>query len=776
MDPLLEIAYALQVEYDPNDPDLDAINKAIEQLSINAQTKDRKLWEQEIREHRRCHRAVQCHEHVTIITRKDIDLMSEAQLVYLPECLKTTIVYYPLDVVTDVDALLMFKKHPFTNLDLTVEQIKFLNKSKDFNKYPRIAVGDFFEEVDERLCCNQVKYIEKEYQKKMRELSSLIEAVNLKYQSDQIYNFATEYVLEQYNLFLRHKPINQKLSECDRDTASAMTLNHILNYINLQKQKSVEHGKVSLVHIAHAIDEFIYLIRNNLTYDELLRERGIANELYWKPSFLVETYYKDDNLKCQYYIDEQNNNHGDYKIWYANGNLGYSSTWNHGIESNIIQYYGTGERAREADIYYYPDGTFLAVPKNRQYEVFDELGQSLGLFERNGFEFKNSSGVLTKWEVSDNLIGKLISFYNDQVHGLYIRWYYGTGNLRIQGNYQYYKKIGIWTEYYEHKILKEYKCYDYDNLIGLKQTWYDNKQLRSETFYYEGEKMGLYQKWHDNGVLHTEGIYSHNKQIGVWKSWFNNGVLQTIYLYENGMLHGPHMSWYSNGQLNTKLCYEYNKKLGFELSYHENGILSLERFYVENQKYGLSSKWNSKGFLTEQGCWQNNLEVGFWQYWKPGDHHINYGIYQNGKKTGVWCSKMGNFIYLTESYTNDSIDGLYSKYYPNGNLYFQGDYITGKLRGPWKIYYPNGQLAASGNFTYTNPRFSIWDPQGTYIGERFIELSSGIQFQTEDKKYDGLYTTNDGNGTITVKYYRNNELIGSTTRWYWENDILKCEN
>ena len=321
MDPLLEIAYALQVAYDPDHPNIDAINKAIEQLSIDAQTKDRKLWEQEIREHRRRHRAVQCHEHVTIITRKDIDLMSEAQLVYLPERLKSMIVYYPLDAVTDVDALLMFKKHPFTNQDLTVEQIKFLEKSKDFNKYPRIAVGDFFEEVDERLCCNQVKYIEKEYQKKMRELSGLIETVNLKYQSDQIYNFATEYVLEQYNLFLRHKPLNQKLPDCDRNTASAMTLNHILNYINLQKS---DHKKISLIHMTHAIDEFIYLIRNNLTYDELLRERGIANELYWKPNFLVETFYDNDNLKCQYYVNEQNNFHGDYKKWYANGNLAYS--------------------------------------------------------------------------------------------------------------------------------------------------------------------------------------------------------------------------------------------------------------------------------------------------------------------------------------------------------------------------------------------------------------------------------------------------------------------
>lgn len=794
MDPLLEIAYALQVAYDPDRPNLDDIRKAIDQLSIDAKTKDRKAWEHEIREHCRRHRLVQCHEHITIITRKDIDLMSEAQLVYLPEHLKSTTVYYPLDAVTDVDALLMLKKHPFTNQDLTVEQIKFL---KNINhKYPRIAVGDFFEELDERLCCNQVKYIEKEYQKKMRELSSLIEAVNLKYQSDQIYNFATEYVLEQYNLFLRHKPLNQKLPECDRNTASAMTLNHILNYINLQKN---DHQKISIVHMAHAIDEFIYLIRNNLTYDELLRDRGIANELYWKPNFLVETFYGNDNLKCQYYVDEKNNYRGDYKMWYANGNLAYISTWNHDIESNIVQYYGTGERAREANIYYYPNGNFLAVPKNGKYEVFDELGQSLGLFEKNGFEFKNNSRILIKWALYNNLIWQLNNFYNDQNHGLYICWsrngnlhtktfyknnkldgqyqqYHTNSNLWYQGNYQDGKKIGIWTEYHENKILKQYECYDEGNLIGLQQTWHDTGHLASETFYYDGKKMGLCQKWYDNDVLYTEGMYSYNKQIGVWKSWFTNGVLQNISVYENGMLHGPSMVWYSNGQLKTKLCYEYGKKLGFEDYYHENGILLHEMFYIKDKKYGIASTWNRQGLLTEQGFWNNNLRVGICQYWDPENHHTEYGLYHDGKRSGVWRSKMGNFIYLYESYINGNLNGLISKSYPNGQLYFQGDYIIDNPKGPWKYYYPNGQLAASGNFTYTDPRFSIWDPQGTYIGERFIELSGGIRFHTEDKKYEGLYTTNDGNGKITVKYYRDGECVGSTTRWYWEDDILKCEN
>ena len=346
MDPILQTAYALQIDYIPENPDVDIINTAIEKLKRKAVTKDRVQWEQKIRAHRRAHRSVICHEPVTLITRKDIDLMSNAQLVYFPMMTKESVIYYPLDAVTDVDALLYLKKNPFTNETLSDQQIAFLNQAKENHKYPRIAVGDFFEEVDERLLSSSVRYSEKEYQRKMRELVSLIETTKIVvYESAQVYNFATDYILAQYNLFLRHKPINQVIPECSRDDASAKTLNHILNYLNLQHQLGPDHGKIATINMAYAIDEFVYLIRNSLTYDDLLRERGLANELYWKPNFIEETHYHNGNLKCQYYVDEERRKHGSYIEWYKNGNICYRSIFHHDVESNISRYYGTGRES-----------------------------------------------------------------------------------------------------------------------------------------------------------------------------------------------------------------------------------------------------------------------------------------------------------------------------------------------------------------------------------------------------------------------------------------------
>lgn len=65
MDPLLETAYALQISYDPENPDYNTIQTQLETLKIYSVTKDWSLWEREVRDHRSHHRSVSCQETVT---------------------------------------------------------------------------------------------------------------------------------------------------------------------------------------------------------------------------------------------------------------------------------------------------------------------------------------------------------------------------------------------------------------------------------------------------------------------------------------------------------------------------------------------------------------------------------------------------------------------------------------------------------------------------------------------------------------------------------------
>ena len=651
MNGIFEDAYALQIDYDPQNPDIEAIKLAIEQLKIKTNIRNRGEWESEIRDHRKSHRTVVCHEQITIITRKDIDLMSEAQLVYLPINLKTGIQYYPLDAVTDVDALLFLKKNPFTNEILTSEEILFLETAQKNHKYPRIAVGDFFEEVDERLLQKSQIYIEKEYVKKMRELTTIIENTSLHQEAIQVVNFATEYILTQYNLFLKHQPLNQKLSEGSRDDASATTLNHILNYLQIQYQHSSDHGKLATMHIAYAIDEFIYLSRNSLTYTDLLKERGIANELYWKPNFLTEEYYNDGTLKCQYYTDEQGNRDISYKAWYRNGVLGYHSLYQHGIESDVTQYYGNGQRLMEANVYYYPNGNRMAIFDKNQYEILDEDGDSLGI----------------------GLVIQTLTIEKDQIDDQQIRLYLRVDDINLIGSlikYHGNKRIGIWRAWYSNGNLRNHLLYNRNgNKVGFHTNWYENGQIKREIFFYDDQQIGLYQSWFTNGRLFVQTNYINNLKHGTHYEWYPNGVLKCKGDYVHGKRHGLWLTWYDTGNLKIEGEYENTKKIGFHSVFHHNGMLSNEFFYYDDQLIGLCRSWYDNGQLKIEGEYVHGKQHGLWKTWYDNGQLKIEGEYENTKKIGFHSVFHHNGMLSNEFfYYDDQLIGLCRSWDESGQL------------------------------------------------------------------------------------------------------------
>jgi antitoxin component YwqK of YwqJK toxin-antitoxin module len=83
--------------------------------------------------------------------------------------------------------------------------------------------------------------------------------------------------------------------------------------------------------------------------------------------------------------------------------------------------------------------------------------------------------------------------------------------------------------------------------------------------------------------------------------------------------------------------------------------------------------------------------------------HISYrsdstktceGFYKDNRKNGVWRYYYEDGISLREIKTlmNNSLDGIYKKYYRNGQLKEESTYSKGKRIGKCVIYYENGQL------------------------------------------------------------------------------------
>lgn len=258
-----------------------------------------------------------CNNAVTVFTYKDIESLSNDEIVFMPGTTddgKT--IYYCLDRNTEVDEILDLGYNPFTEGPLTPEQIEFLEKystgNQDYIEPKRKPYADMLVRIDHTL---------NRYRRQ--------------YESDLMERFVTELTPKQYNVFLRHKPLQYSISENQsRDDAATQTLRLILGYVNLEKHLSFEG-----LDLLNAIDDFMYMIDHNLSYQQLLDERGHdqdelirhgVKELYWKPIFIIEKFYPDGQIKERYTINEDGELHGPYETWDRNGKLMSNKYFNNG--------------------------------------------------------------------------------------------------------------------------------------------------------------------------------------------------------------------------------------------------------------------------------------------------------------------------------------------------------------------------------------------------------------------------------------------------------------
>ena len=718
MEHILEDAYALQIEYNPVAVDIDKIQNQIDALKVRATTCNWSQWENEIRSIN-SHRI--CQETVSLIMRKDIALMSDAQLVFMPLTINDKIVYYALDVITDVDALLQLKYHPFTNTVLTDDDIDWLSKIKAGNLYPKIEVGDFFEEVRERLLEPQV-YTEKRYYKMMTELANRIETLGFKFEADQVYNFATELLIDRYNLFLKHKPINQKIiGDISRDEASVKTLNYILTYLDVQ---NIEQKNIETMCIGKAIDEFIYMIHNKLTYSQLLEDRGFGSikELYWKPNFIVEDYFPSGDIKSQYYVDENGIKNGWSKQWYQNGSLAIEMYYEHGKQhGSYTMYYGNGniciqgsyiEDCMGTDFTYYPN----KIIASKQNSIYDDQGIYLG--ERN--IIKNKDQIIF-CDDTGSMDGIYITFFNGYIEssscyrmneqtGEYISWY-DNGNLLTKGRYAHDHKQGLWQTWYDDGNLRKQVSYD----TGFSQTWYHNGKLSIQGWYKNGVQSGKWETWNDNGQLSSQGCYENGVKSGIWETWNDNGQLSSQGCYQNGVKNGTWKTWYTDGKLQSETFYESGKRVGCWQSWHENGILECQMHHIDDKREGLYQSWYTNGTLLkygnyvgdkQQGTWKTNrnngvlesegnyvddYQHGIWKRWYSNGALESEGEYYCGHKNGIWKGWYNNGAQFSEYYYSSGLyHGLLTRWYSNGQICLRGDYNKDKPVGPWNYYYYNG--------------------------------------------------------------------------------------
>lgn len=143
----------------------------------------------------------------------------------------------------------------------------------------------------------------------------------------------------------------------------------------------------------------------------------------------------------------------------------------------------------------------------------------------------------------------------------------------------------------------------------------------------------------------------------------------------------------------------------------------------------------------------NGRKQGHWIYWyTTGGQKKEEGEYKNSRKEGIW-----------------------TKYYENGNTWSEITYKNNKAAGPYTTYFSNGQTEEQGNFYAAGKgkntgEFMRWYEDGTVAQEKTFN---------DDGATDGEQKIYYENGQLAVEWNSNNGVESGTLTRYWENGDTK---
>jgi antitoxin component YwqK of YwqJK toxin-antitoxin module len=124
------------------------------------------------------------------------------------------------------------------------------------------------------------------------------------------------------------------------------------------------------------------------------------------------------------------------------------------------------------------------------------------------------------------------------------------------------------------------------------------------------------------------------------------------------------------------------------------------------------------------GHFKSNLQNGNWQYWYPNGQLYYEGEFELGKKQGIWTFNYNDGkLWKKGEYINDKKNRLWVSQYENGNKAFEGSYKDDFENSEWSSWYENGQLKDKGTYSLglMNAFWEGWYPNAVKKYEGYYE-------------------------------------------------------
>ncbi len=567
---LEELAYAVQIPYSPplTEEQRDAVLEGVRWILQHPN-----LTEEDREEMTKSTRSKSCDNPNTPIGYDNVLLKSDAQLAFMPDRTPSGEVYYCLDKTVDLPETLRQDKNLSNMKPLTLEQKEFLAQVESNNLYPRIATGDYFDEVASRLQ-GQVEPEIPLYRRRAEELAALVAGVGLVYSANAVISFANNLNVEQYDEYLRHRSIRQKVEATERDAASAEALGILLRYYTQKNQISTEQGGYALREIGKTVEEYAAMIQNNWDYKTLIQEMGVEGEVYWKPN--REYSDEEKELTREGELSPSGLRVGEWTLKYPNGQLYAKVTYN--------------DRGNEV-------GHWVA-------------------WHDNGTKLKEGD------------------YLNGQKTGRWISWR-SNETKRSEGDYLNGQETGRWTAWWRNGTKQSEGNYINGHETGRWIYWCDDENKESEGNYLNGQQTGRWTYWHDNETKYSEGDYLNGQETGRWTAWYDDGNKEEEGDYLNGQKTGLWTFWHHNRNKKEEGDYLNGQKTGRWTEWHDNRARESEGDFLNGKKTGRWIFWHSNGNKESEGDYFNSQKTGRWIEWQDNGKKKSEGDYLNGKKQVV---------------------------------------------------------------------------------------------------------------------------------------------
>jgi len=299
---------------------------------------------------------------------------------------------------------------------------------------------------------------------------------------------------------------------------------------------------------------------------------------------------------------------------------------------------------------------------------------------------------------------------------------------------------------------------------------------------YDQGKVIPYTERFEDGTIQIKGFNTPSKKLnhGAYKEWYQNGVLRVSGGYECDDRAGKWLGWYENGQKSFAGQYVEDEPDGKWISWHENGQKKIEENFTSFGNYNFEySEWYSNGILKQTGYYSSGAKLGDWTtFYQNGEVESigresdspNYDrflseFHPNGRRK----STVAIIHVVMQMKLSEQPIGLYTEWYPNGNLKTQGFYNE-----QYKNY--NGRVFDGPDGVWTE-----WDENGRklveYTYERFnlIKTKHFSQTELDAEKIKSPYKTplkqepTVENGSLNIvcfsegkSIYIDGELVGTT--------------